>query len=110
MSRDKPDSPETTIKNLFDADVPEELRELGPRPVSEAELLRWLTAQFQTYPECAAVTAEQVFRLDLPDSEGCNWSRTLVLNPAGVSADVYALVYAAVVERARKAFVLAPNV
>ena len=79
--------------------MPEELRELGPRPVSEPELVRWLTAQFQAHPECAAVTVEQVFRLDPPDAEGCNWSRTLVLKPAGVAAHQYALAYATIVER-----------
>ena len=100
------DNPDTTIKNLNDPDVPEELRDLGPRPVAEAALVRWLSAQFQAYPECAAVTVQQLFRLDMPDSEGCNWSRTLVLDPAGVSPDAYALVYAAVVEKARKAFLL----
>jgi hypothetical protein len=100
------DNPDTTIKNLNDPDVPEELRDLGPRPVAEAALVRWLTAQFQTYPECAAVTVQQLFRLDAPDSEGCNWSRTLVLDPHGVSPVDYAVPYAAIVEKARKAFIL----
>ena len=103
----KPDNPDTTIKNLHDADVPEEFRDLGMRRVAEADLARWLTAQFQAYPECAAVTVEQVFRLELPDSEGCNWSRTLVLDPHGVSPADYVVPYAAIVEKARKAFVLA---
>ncbi|HEX7054463.1 MAG TPA: hypothetical protein VF211_11085 [Burkholderiales bacterium] len=107
MSGKKPDNPDTTIKNLNDPDVPEEFRELGPRPVDEAELVRWLTEQFQSYPECAAVTVEGLFRLELPDSEGCNWSRTLVLDPHGAPAPAYALAYAAIIEKARKAFVLA---
>ena len=109
MSSDKPvdpDSADTTINNLHDADVPEEFRDLGMRRVAEADLARWLTAQFQAYPECAAVTVEQVFRLELPDSEGCNWSRTLVLDPHGVPPTEYAIAYAAIVEKARKAFLL----
>lgn len=100
------DNPDTTIKNLHDADVPEELRELGPRPVGEADLVRWLTEQFQSYPDCALVSVEGVFRLETPDSEGCNWSRTLVLNPQGVPPTLYVVPYAAIVEKARKAFVL----
>ena len=100
------DNPDTTIKNLNDPDVPEELRELGPRPVSEGELVRWLTGQFQSFPECGAITVEKVFRTDVPDPEGCNWSRTLVLDPHGVSPEVYVVPYAVIVEKARKAFLL----
>jgi hypothetical protein len=62
-----------------------ESKQVGRVLVDENELVRWLTAQFQTYPECAAVSVEKVTRLDGPDSEGCNWSRTLVLNSAGTS-------------------------
>jgi hypothetical protein len=100
------DNPDTTIKNLNDPDVPEELRELDPRPVSEGELVRWLTGQFQSFPECGAITVEKVFRTDVPDPEGCNWSRTLVLDPHGVSPEVYVVPYAVIVEKARKAFLL----
>ena len=100
-----PDKPDTTVNNLHD-DVPE-LPAAGPRAASEAELVRWLTAQIQTFPGCAQVTVEQLFRLEMPDAEGCNWSRTLVLDPHGVSPVEYVLAYATVVERARKACRLA---
>ena len=100
------DNPDTTIKNLNDPDVPEELRDLGPRPVSEGDLVRWLTGQFQSFPECGAVTVEKVFRTEVPDPEGCNWSRTLVLDPHGVAPEAYVVPYAVIVEKARKAFVL----
>ncbi len=100
------DNPDTTIKNLHGADVPEELREVGPRAVSEADLVRWLTEQFQTFADCGPITVEKVFRMDAPDSEGCNWSRTLVLDPHGVSPTIYVLAYAVIVDKARKAFVL----
>jgi hypothetical protein len=100
------DNPDTTIKNLNDADVPDELRDLGPRRVSEAQLARWLTEQLQTCPGCGAITVDRLFRLDAPDSEGCNWSRTLVLDPRGVSPDVYVVPYALVVDKARKLFAL----
>ena len=101
------DNPDTTIKNLGDPDVPEELRELGPSRVSEADLLRWLTEQFQAFPDCGPITVAQVFRLEPPDSEGCNWSRTLVLEPHGVAPELYVVPYALIVDKARKTFVLA---
>ena len=34
----KPDNPDTTIKNLHDADVPEEFRDPGPRRVGETPM------------------------------------------------------------------------
>ena len=100
----KPDNPDTTIKNLHD--LPPLPEAAGPRRVGEAELVAWLTAQFQTWPDCGAVSVERVFRLEAPDSEGCNWSRTLVLDPHGVDPVVYVIPYGAIVEKARKAFLL----
>ena len=76
----------------------------GPLLVDEAELVRWLSAQFQTYPGCSAVSVGQVIRLEAPDSQGCNWSRTLFLDSAGASPADYGLAYAAIVEMGRKAF------
>lgn len=98
-----PDNPDTTIKNLHELPP---LPEGGPRRLSEAELLRWLTAHVQTHADCGAVTVEKLFRLEMPDPEGCNWSRTLVLDPHGVPPTLYVLAYAAAIEKARKAFVL----
>src|SRR4051812_25114551 len=74
--------------------------------VNESELVAWLSAQFQTYPECSTVTVEKVTRLDVPDAEGCNWSRTLILRTGGVSPRVYVHAYAAIIEKGRKAFIL----
>jgi len=79
----------------------------GIQAVSEEDLVKWLTAQFQSYPACAQVSVAKVIRLELPDSEGCNWSRTLVLDPAGVEPSDYVLAYAAAVEKGRKRFNLA---
>jgi hypothetical protein len=81
----------------------------GPVLVDEADLVRWLSAQFQTYPGCSTVSVERVIRLAKPDSDGCNWSRTLVLNPGGAPAEAYALAYAAIVDLGRKAFNLTPG-
>jgi hypothetical protein len=80
----------------------------GPLLVDESELVRWLSAQFQTYPGCSAVSVEKVIRLEAPDSHGCNWSRTLFLDSAGALPADYALAYAAIVERGRKVFNLRP--
>ena len=45
-----------------------------------------------------------VMPLQRPDAAGCNWSTTLVLHPAGVAAEVYALAYAQVIVPAREAW------
>jgi len=98
-----PSSPDTTLTAGWSTGAPETVA-CGPVLVDESDLLSWLSAQFQTYPGCLAVTVEQVIRLEKPDTEGCNWSRTLFLNPAGVPATDYAPAYAEIVEMGRKAF------
>ncbi len=50
------------------------------------------------------MSVERVFRLNAPDSHGCNWSRTLFLDSGGASPLDYAPAYAAIVDEARKAF------
>lgn len=75
--------------------------------IGEAELLKLLTAHFQANEKTRAVSVVRVTRLDAPDSEGCNWSSSVVLDPAGVAPEVYALVYAEVVKRARERYNLA---
>jgi hypothetical protein len=77
--------------------------------VDEADLVRWLSAQFQTFPGCASVSVERVVRLDKPDTQGCNWSRTLVLNTGGARPETYAPAYAAIVHIGRSAFNLKPG-
>jgi hypothetical protein len=72
--------------------------------LDEASLVQWLSAQFQMYPGCEAVRVQEVLRLDKPDTEGCNWSRTLFLDSAGVPAEDYSLAYAVIVDMGRKAF------
>ncbi len=98
---------DTTLSADWSIDGPA-LVENGPLEVDEADLVRWLSAQFQTYPGCAAVSVEQVIRLSAPDSHGCNWSRTLFLDSGGVSPLDYGPAYAAIVDMARKAFNLKP--
>ncbi len=76
----------------------------APIAVDEDDLVRWLSAQFQTFPGCSSVSVERVVRLDAPDSHGCNWSRTLFLDSAGAAPTDYAPAYAAIMDMARKAF------
>lgn len=75
--------------------------------ISEADLIKLLTTHFQANEKTRAVSVVRVTRLDPPDNEGCNWSASLVLDPAGVAPEVYAVVYAEVVKRARERYNLA---
>jgi hypothetical protein len=75
--------------------------------ISEPELLKLLTAHFQANDKTRAMRVVRVTRLDPPDTEGCNWSSSVVLDPAGVAPEVYAVVYAEVVKRARERYNLA---
>ncbi len=65
------------------------------------ELLSQLTMQFRTYEGCEKMRVIGVTRLDPPDTSGCNWSMSIVLDPAGVTPDVYSLVWAEVIVAAR---------
>jgi hypothetical protein len=45
----------------------------------------------------------RVDRLDKADSrDGCNWSLSLVLDPAGVAPEVYGLAYGLIIGQARE--------
>ena len=77
------------------------------REVDEAELLRVLTTAMRMHEQCASVRVVAITRLDVPDTEGCNWSSSVVLDPAGVAAEVYSVVYADVVKKARERYNLA---
>ena len=77
------------------------------REVSEAELLRVLTAAMRMREECAAMSVVGITRLDALDTDGCNWSSSVVLETAGVAPEVYAVVYADVVKQARERYNLA---
>lgn len=71
--------------------------------VSRQALLDGLTALMRTCEGCENVSVIGVDRLDPADSrDGCNWGLTLVLDPAGVAPEVYALAYAMVIHSARE--------
>ena len=103
-----PVGPDTTLTADWSLDAGAAV-DSGPLAVDEADLVQWLSAQFQTYPGCAAVSVERVIRLSAPDSHGCNWSRTLFLESGGALPQDYAPAYAAIVDMARKAFNLKPE-
>ncbi len=77
----------------------------GARPERQAlpggELCARITALMQSCEGCEKVAVLEVTPLDRPDSTGCNWSFTLVLDTAGVPAEVYGLAYAQVIGMAR---------
>jgi hypothetical protein len=88
-------NPDTTVSNdLFGAPV-------GRQVLERRELLARASALMQSCDGCGAVSVVGVTRLDGPDSGGCNWSSTLVLDTAGVAAEVYGLAYASVIAMAR---------
>ncbi|HEX6155095.1 MAG TPA: hypothetical protein VFZ54_03675 [Burkholderiales bacterium] len=72
--------------------------------LSYAELLERVTALMQSCEGCEKVTVVGVTPLDGPDTAGCNWSFTLVLDTAGVPAEVYGLAYAQVIGMARSSW------
>jgi hypothetical protein len=73
----------------------------GRQYVSQEELLARLSALMRSCEGCQDVAVTGTTRLDKPDETGCNWSSTLVLDPAGVAPEVYAAAYASVIGAAR---------
>jgi hypothetical protein len=87
----------------FDEDGIQEARQVLPR----AELLARVTSLIQSCEGCEKVGVVGVTALERPDEEGCNWSNTLALDPAGVAPEVYGLAYAQVIAIARSSWNLA---
>ncbi len=71
------------------------------------QLLACVTALMQSCEGCEKVEVVGVTALDKPDTNGCNWSFTLVLDTAGVAAEVYGFAYAQVIGMARGSWNLA---
>ena len=69
--------------------------------LERGELLGRLTALLRSCEGCERVAVVGVARLEPADATGCNWSSTLVLDPAGVAPEVYAAGYADVILSAR---------
>ena len=97
------EDPDSTASGLFGGD---ETRPIGRKTLLKDELLERLTRMIQSCEGCEAVKVIEVFP-DAPDKGGCNWSMTLVLEPNGTEAPVYALAYAALIAHARETWNLA---
>ena len=80
----------------------------GHQPLAYADLVARLTALIQSCEGCERVSVLRITALDGPDSEGCNWASSVVLDPAGVAPEVYTLAYAQVVFMARTSWNLKP--
>jgi len=92
------DDSEATVTDdffSFGGDQPER------QVLSRGELLARVSALMQSFEGCESVSVVEVTPLDKPDTAGCNWSFTLVLETAGVPAEVYSLAYAQVIAMAR---------
>ena len=100
VPRDPLQDPEATVGGgfLFGEDEPSQG---DRRALPEDELMAGLTALIQTCEGCEKVKVIQVTRFDAPDSDGCNWSTSVVLDPGGTASEVYVLGYASVVFMAR---------
>ena len=76
----------------------------GRQALTREHLMAHLTAMIQSCEGCEQVAVIDVTRLDFPDKDGCNWSRSVVLDPAGVAPEVYALAYASVIATAQESW------
>ena len=94
-----PIDPEATVADgfLFGEEGGEPERQALPRD----ELLTRLSALMRSCEGCENVAVTGATRLDRPDAEGCNWSNSIVLDPAGTAPELYSLAYASVIAMAR---------
>ena len=103
VPRDSVEDPEATFSGEFlfgdTAAAP-----AARQALSYAELLGRVTALMQSCEGCEKVTVVGVTPLDGPDTDGCNWSFTLVLDTQGVEPEVYGLAYAQVIAMARSSY------
>ena len=73
----------------------------GRQALSQDELLARLSVLMRSCEGCENIAVTRATRLDAADSAGCNWSLSIVLDPAGVAPEVYSLAYASVIATAR---------
>ena len=76
----------------------------GRKAFSREDLMKNLGGMIQTVPGCEKVKVIDVTRLDPPDTAGCNWSTSVVLDPAGTPPEVYVIGYATIVFMARSSW------
>jgi len=99
------DSESTVNEDLFS--FGDDAAQAGRQVMPYADLLACVTALMQSCEGCEKVSVVGVTALDGPDEAGCNWSLTLVLDTAGVAAEVYGFAYAQVIGMARSSWNLA---
>ena len=96
------DAEDTISDQIFSFDV------AGPQSertvLSYNDLLACVSALMQSCEGCQNVSVVGVSRLDRPDTAGCNWSLTLMLDAPGVPAEVYGWAYAQVIAMARSSW------
>ena len=97
----KPMDEDDTVNRAIFADLAGDL-EVKRQTLTREELLDRLTKMIQSCEGCEKVRVISVTRLDFPDKDGRNWSRSIVLDPAGVEPEVYALAYGAVIGTAHE--------
>jgi hypothetical protein len=66
------------------------------------ELLARVSSLMQAFEGCEKLRVIDVTRLEKPDRAGCNWSMSIVLDPAGVAPEVYVLAYGEAIVMARE--------
>lgn len=101
MNSARPQDPDATLNGLDLSATTLDGLEPQRAALDMDELRRQLTMQLRTYEGCEKVSVIGVTRLDGPDTSGCNWSMSIVLDPAGVEPEVYSLAWAEVIVAAR---------
>ena len=82
----------------------EKTGEDGRKHFTREDLMKNLGAMIQTVPGCEKVKVIDLYRLEPPDTSGCNWSTSLVLDPGGTPPEVYVIGYATIVFMARSSW------
>src|SRR5207245_4020103 len=92
-ARDSMDDDDATVNRAIFGDL-DGGESVARQTISRDDLMQRLTRMIQTCEGCEQVRVVAVTRLDSPDKDGRNWSHSLVLDAAGVPAEVYSLAYA----------------
>jgi len=89
------DDDDSTVNRAIFGDIGGE--DVKRQTLSREELMERLTKMIQACEGCEKVRVVGITRLDFPDKDGRNWSRSIMLDPAGVAPEVYSLAYGAVI-------------
>ena len=95
-ARDSLDDDDATVNRAIFGDL-DGGGAVARQTISREDLIQRLSKMIQACEGCEKVQVLTVTRLDTPDKDGRNWSHALVLDAAGVPAEVYSLAYASVI-------------